>query len=109
MGWGPRGDSGSARGRVRATQPFLNLSRYDRLIDRPPSCSPKTYGSSRASHQVRRRFSLQNMPGINNLRPIQHLVAPCYGVFGRQLKPARAGCVLWIVLAVIVGMGMFGI
>jgi hypothetical protein len=25
-GWGPRGDSGSARGRVRATQPaFLNL------------------------------------------------------------------------------------
>jgi len=28
-GWGPRGDSGSARGRVRATQPaFFFASRY---------------------------------------------------------------------------------
>src|SRR5258707_15817115 len=51
MGWGPRGDSGSARGRLRATQPFYILSRFDRLIAllTVHHGSSKTYGSSRAS------------------------------------------------------------
>src|SRR5882762_2846503 len=49
------------------------------------------------------------MPGINNLRPFEHLPAPCYGVFGRQLKPARADRVLSPVLAGIVAIGTLGI
>src|SRR5882762_10774285 len=45
MGWGPRGDSGSARDRVRATQPpLLPPSQY-----LPDFLNTETFGDARAS------------------------------------------------------------
>src|SRR5579859_1695088 len=81
-GWGPRGDSGSARSRVRATQPAtLIFPRYPRFCILPSNLQD---------------FSVDLSATFGNLRALQHLRSafPCGN--SCVIRELERGPVLWV-------------
>src|SRR5258707_3930321 len=107
MGWGPRGDSGSARGRVRATQPFYILSRYDRLIALL-AVHPKLTAVPVHPTVVRLNRRRGNMSGINNLGRMSNRWERDFGGFTSQLKPSGACRVSFAALIVVAVLSCTG-